>query len=241
MKGQDSDAAAPLDQASGSPEGRRSWGLLRRRECVVPTWRGWAALVLGAIVAGFLSVRCAYPFLAVNDPLPGGILVVEGWAPDQDLAAALEEFRRNRYEKVVVTGGPLSSGAFLIQYKTYAEQGQASLLKLGLTSNQVEAVPAPFVRQDRTYASAVALRKWLDRRSEPVTKVHLVTEGPHARRSRLMFAKACGDGVAVGVTAVPPLDYDPRCWWRSSAGVRSVLSEALAYAYARLFFRAADG
>ena len=64
----------------------------------------------------------------------------------------------------------------------------------------------------------------------------MITGGPHARRSRLMFEKALGKGVTVGVMAIPANDYDERHWWHSSQGVRIIIGEALAYAYARLLF-----
>jgi len=41
----------------------------------------------------------------------------------------------------------------------------------------------------------------------------------------------------VGVTALPPLDFNPDRWWRTSEGFRTVTSEAIAYLYARFFFR----
>ncbi|HWX21363.1 MAG TPA: ElyC/SanA/YdcF family protein [Candidatus Binatia bacterium] len=219
-------------------ENKRCWGLLRRRQCVVPTWRGWLALFLVCAVLAIISIREIHPFLAVTEPLPGGVLVVEGWAPDYALEATVAEFRRNHYDKLYVTGGPLEAGAPLSVYKTFAELGAATLLKLGLNTNEVQAVPAPLVRQDRTYVSAVSLRRWLSGHGLAPAMVHLISEGPHARRSRLMFERALGKGVKVGVTAVPSMDYDERHWWRSSAGVRGVIAEALAYGYARVWFRA---
>jgi hypothetical protein len=217
---------------------KRGWGLLSRRECLVPTWRGWLALgVVGASLAT-LTILEIHPFLAVTEPLPGGVLVVEGWAPDYAMAAAVSEFKQNHYDKLYVTGGPLEAGAPLSAYKTFAELGAATLLKIGLGTNDVQPVPAPLVYQDRTYVSAVSLSKWLHEHGLAPTKVHLISEGLHARRSRLMFAKALGKNIKIGVTAVPSRDYDERHWWRSSAGVRGVISEALAYGYARILFRA---
>jgi uncharacterized SAM-binding protein YcdF (DUF218 family) len=64
----------------------------------------------------------------------------------------------------------------------------------------------------------------------------LITGGPHARRSRLMFQKALGKGVIVGVISIPADDYDERHWWHDSQGVRVIIGESLAYAYARLLF-----
>ena len=67
-------------------------------------------------------------------------------------------------------------------------------------------------------------------------KVDVFTLGAHARRSRLLFEKALGDEVAMGVIAAPDQTYDQDHWWRSSNGVRTVLSELIAYLYAVIFF-----
>jgi uncharacterized SAM-binding protein YcdF (DUF218 family) len=109
------------------------------------------------------------------------------------------------------------------------------VLKLGLAPGDVQAVPAPLVRQDRTYAAMVALRQWFEEQGSIPARVHLVTRGAHARRSRSLLQHAFGERVEVGVTAVPTRDYDPAHWWRSSAGVREVIGEALAYGYVLCF------
>lgn len=212
------------------------WGFLRGRQCLVPTWRGWLALLASLTALAFLAMHTIQPFLAVNAPLPGGLLVVEGWATDHTLEAAVAEFHRHAYDKIYVTGGPMEKGVPLFEYKTYAQLGAATLLKFGLSSNVVQAVPAPWVRRDRTYTEAVSLHAWLRAHGQAPSKIYLITEGPHARRSRLLFKKAFGKGVTVGVMAVPVQSYNPQQWWRSSAGVRIVLSETLAYAYARFLF-----
>jgi hypothetical protein len=211
-------------------------GCLRRRQCLVPTLRGWAVLVLGLAAAVVIGGRGIARFLSVNDPRPGGVLVVEGWAPDYAMEAAVAEFNRNHYDKLFVTGIPLDRGAPLSEYKTYAELGAAVLVKLGLNTNVVQPVPVAAVRQDRTYAMASGLRRWMDAHGMAQTNVNLMTIGPHARRSRLMFEQALGKGLTVGVTAIPSREFDAERWWRSSAGVRTVIGEALGYAYARLLF-----
>ena len=213
------------------------WKLLRRRQVLVPTWRGWLLLLLLFLVLGVLAVREIHPFLAVNAPLPGGILVVEGWASDVALQKAVAEFHRHHYDKVYVTGGPIEAGAPLWEYKTYAQRGGAVLSKLGIPTNELQVVPAPWVRQDRTYTAALSLANWLHASGAGPVSANLITEDTHARRSRLLYQKALGKSVKVGVTAIPPGDYEPRRWWCSSVGVRSVIGETLAYGYARLVFR----
>jgi uncharacterized SAM-binding protein YcdF (DUF218 family) len=188
-----------------------------------------------------MTLRTLEPFLAVNAPIPGGVMVVEGWASDHAIDAAIAELQRNHYDKVFVTGGPIEHGAPLSEYNTQAEFGAAVLLKKGLSPAQVEAVPSPLVTKDRTFTEALTLKKWLREHGQSCSKFNLITEGPHARRSRLMFQKALGPGAEVGVIPVPPLSYDEKHWWRSSPGVRTVIGEALAYGYARFLFRAPKG
>jgi len=212
------------------------WGLVRRRQCLVPTWRGALALFTLFLILGFVFVRTIHPFLAPNEPVPNGVLVLEGWATDYELAAGVAQFRSNHFDRILVTGGPLEWGAPLSEYRTYAERGAAVLLKWGLTTNEVQAVPAPDVMQDRTYTAAVSLAKWLREHHLAPTGVQLVSVGPHARRSRLLYQMALGPGVHVGVIAVPDKDYDPERWWRYSAGVRGVIDESVAYIYAKFFF-----
>jgi hypothetical protein len=240
-------AASPKGQAGAAKKPGRAetspgtekglFGCVRRREFWFPTWRGWLLLFMLVLFLGGCFVLGIHPFLAPNDPLPGGILVVEGWAPDYALKIAVEEVSRAHYERMYVTGGPLERGAPLSEYKTYAELGEATLIKLGLSSNVVQAVPAPRVQQDRTYNSAVALAKYLAANKIDHPRLNLISVGPHARRSRFLFEKAFGPGTRVGVIAIEPQDYKPGRWWRSSQGVRVVLSEIFAYAYFRCLFR----
>jgi hypothetical protein len=225
--------------SNDQPAKPRGGKFVRRRTCLVPTWRGSLVLLLAGGLLLWVLVRGAHPFLALQAPIPGGVLAVEGWAPDYALAETLAEFKRNSYQKLYVTGGPLDQGAPLSEYRTCAELGAAILVRMGLDSNVVQAVPAPAVRQDRTYASAVALRRWLQEHQVKATNVNVISVGPHARRTRLLFEKALGPEATVGILAVEERDYDPQRWWKSSAGFRTVTDELIAYAYARWLFRPA--
>jgi hypothetical protein len=228
-----------LKPACKEPETkRRSWGLLKRRSCLVPTVRGWLTLILSFVLLANLAVRRLHPFLAVNDSIPGGVLVVEGWASDYAMAQAVAEYGSNHYDKVYVTGIPLERGSPLSEFKTYADLGAAVLIKLGLATNVVQAVPTPDVPQDRTYTSAAALRTWW-RGHDLATpsKINVFSVGTHARRSRLLYQKAMGKEVTVGIIAAREKEFDPAHWWRTSPGFRDVTGEALAYLYVRLFFR----
>lgn len=185
----------------------------------------------------FVVATRLHPFLAVSEPVESDVLVVEGWLPDYALEQVASEFRRKSYRKIYLTGGPLDKGFHLAEYKTHPALAAATLLRLGLAADAIEVVAAPRVNKDRTYASAVALKERFREHGESPKAFQIVSLGSHARRSRLLFNKAFGEDVALGITALAEEGYDPTRWWSSSEGVRSVIAETIAYGYARLLFR----
>jgi hypothetical protein len=78
------------------------------------------------------------------------------------------------------------------------------------------------------------LKNWLGSHAVMETNFNVVSLGPHSRRSRLLFVKALGKDYKVGIIAIENQEYDARQWWASSAGVRTILDESIAYLYARL-------
>lgn len=214
--------------------------LVRRSEVLLPTFLGWLVILVTGIAIFFVVVNKIYPFLAVTSPVSGGDLVVEGWIPDYAFEQVIAEFKRHQYRKLYVTGGPIPQDAFCCGYacgyKTYSEVGAAILRAKGLDVDKVQAVPAPYVDRDRTYASAIALRNWQRMHVVTPASYHVMSIGPHARRTRLMFEKALGDDAMIGITAIKDPSYDPENWWNSSVGVRAVVAETIAYLYARLLF-----
>jgi hypothetical protein len=97
-------------------------------------------------------------------------------------------------------------------------------------------VPSHVNGRERTYSSAIALRDWFREHNTPVDNINVLTEGAHARRTRLLYQKAFDQNVTVGIIAVSNPDYNPKQWWRYSDGVREVTGESIAYIYAKFFF-----
>ena len=213
-----------------------SLGLTKRKECCVPTFRGWLLLVLAGALAGLLTFKGISPFLSPTRPVESRVLAVEGWLPDYAMEQALGEFRKNHYELLVVTGPPLEHGYHLFEYKTYAELGAATLKRLGLEEKMLVAVPSAHTQKDRTFTSGLALKQWLQQNRPSITAVNVVTLGVHSRRTWLLFEKALSPDYSVGIIAATDRDYDSARWWRSSYGFRAVVGEVIAYAYARLLF-----
>jgi hypothetical protein len=201
-----------------------------------PTLWGWMCLLAIAVIFFCLvTVKCN-SYLAVTRPLDARVMVVEGWLPEYALSQAAEEYRNKRYSLLLSTGIKIDKGEFFWQERTYADMGASSMRHLGLDSASVVAVPASGVKADRTYASACALRRWIDSTGRKISRINLVSLGPHSRRSRLLFQKALGSGVAVGVISYQDETYDPCQWWKTSNGFKSTIDEAISYCYTKLIF-----
>jgi uncharacterized SAM-binding protein YcdF (DUF218 family) len=204
------------------------WGLSRSAKLFL------LVVIVTLVVVTFWNV---YPFLAVTQRVDADVLVVEGWAHPYAMRVSAEEFQNHSYRRAFTTGGPVvGNGGYVNDYQTSASVGAELLKKAGVPAELVQMVPSHIIGRDRTYSSAIALRDWLREHDMQVRRLNIVTEAAHARRTRLLFEKALGSNVVVGVIAVPSPDFDARRWWRYSEGVEEVVTEGVAYLYAKFFF-----
>ena len=230
------DPRIAADLRSSSAQKSCCAGLFRRCECWLPSPKGWLALAGFALLLFYAITKTVYPFLAVNDPYPDGPISIEGWGGGKAYATINAEFQRHGSPLLFTTGGPIEEDSMLADYHTYAELGAASLKRLGFPSDSIQPVPNLPVTRDRTYSSALALHHWMIEHHCVPAHLTVVTSGPHARRTRLLFQKAFGDATKVGVIAASDGSFDSARWWISSEGFRVVTGEVIAYAYARLLF-----
>ena len=213
---------------------------LKKKEIWISTGLGWLTIVLGGLIILAVVATGIHPFLAVNRPVGGDLLVVEGWLPKYALETVVADFHSKGYRRLIATGIPIPEPSYFRQcfpdFDSYAEVTAASIRALGVASNRVVAVPAAYVPKDRTYSTAAALKNWLRDSGTEVQSLDVYSMGPHARRTWLLFEAALGGEFQVGIVALKRKGYDPDAWWRSSAGVRTVMAEGLAYLYARFLF-----
>lgn len=221
---------------------QKFYGILVRKECWGLSWRGRFIIGAAILLAGLLVVFEIRPFLAVTHRENTKTLVVEGWVHPYAIKAAVSEFRTGHYERVFVTGGPTEgSGGYINDYNTEASIGADRLKSAGIPDNCLQMVPSRVWNRNRTYYSALALRDWLNAHGFQIRAINVLTEEAHARRTRLLFQEAFGKNVRVGIISVPNPDYDPNHWWLYSDGVRDVISEGIAYVYAKFFFWPKNG
>lgn len=213
------------------------WGIFVRKERWGLSWRGWLLFISVGLAAAYFVSLNVHPFLSETERVQANILVVEGWIHQYGIHAAAEEFKNGSYERVFTTGGPVEgNGRYVNDYQTSASVGADLLKKASVPDESLNMVPSHVIGRDRTYGAAVALRDWFRDHHMIVHSMNVLTEDCHARRTRLLYEKAFGKDVSVGIIAVSNPDYDPRYWWRYSDGVREVIGESIAYLYARLFF-----
>lgn len=215
---------------------RRFGGLLVRRPVWLPSWRGWILLLALIGLAGFGGVRTVHRFLSANAPVGADVLVIEAWVPDYVLKDGLELAAARNCRLVLLTGGTVKGEPNPEPGDTYPRMAEQRIRRFGGNMDRIRMVEAITPTRDRTYASAVAVREWMIREKVDVSKIDLLTMGAHARRSRLLFEKALGPDVEVGILSIPDREYDAAHWWLYSEGVKEVLSEGAAYFYARFLF-----
>jgi uncharacterized SAM-binding protein YcdF (DUF218 family) len=224
-------AAAPSEKPK-----RRLFGLLKRKEKWVLSWRGRLVVWTAILMLGFVFILRVHPFLAVTDRLETQYLVIEGWIPNYGLQASMAEFKSRPYQMIFTVGADPLTGKNIDPDDSIALEAYKRLKWMGMNMDVVQAVPANIKYRNRTFQSALALRKWIEENHVPVTSFNLVTLGPHARRSRLLFEKAFAGKAQVGIIAVEHREYDPKRWWKYSEGVKEVIGEGVGYLYARFFF-----
>ena len=191
-----------MEQVSKPPAGsgiaalrnRRTAGvkLVGRKECWVPTARGWLVVAAALLVAAALTTGCLYDFLSITAPVRADVLIVESWLSDKALRDAAAEFERGGY-KYLMTCGPRELAEVWrssSRYKTGPELAAAALTSMGLRTELIVPLAPSNVLRDRTYSAALTAAAWLGSTNMGVRAVNVYSSGPHARR----FAAALSKG-----------------------------------------------
>lgn len=218
--------------------GANNFKLLKNKNCRVLTWSSKLLITL-TLAATIIAFTKTIPFfLSVHKPLNGDVLLLDGQMPDYAIEEAIKIFNKGNYEFIVTTGGRIASGYYIADIKTMAELNKATFLRLGFPKNKTIALPTGNFVTNRTYHSALTSKKWLLKNNTSFRKVDILAIGAHARRSRLLFKKALGEDFEVGIIRVKHPGYHSSIWWKSSIGSRVIISETIAFTYAKLFFKA---
>jgi hypothetical protein len=162
--------------------------LVRKRERWTLTWIGWL-LALGLFVAAGVTVaRGLGNFLAISQPVGGQFLVVDAWMPAFAYREAANQFRSGHYVNVIAVGVLQEDDQFDGKIHEFAAVGK--LIGAGIPAERVIEAAGSGVLQDRTFHSAMSVKGWLEKQGLRSGSLDVLTLGPHARRSRLLYEKA---------------------------------------------------
>jgi len=205
-------------------------------------WRSLAMrrVLQGTAIAGLaaviLFVSFIHDFLAISEPVHANVLVFESWAwKSAAMQEAAEEFRRGQYDVVLTVGVFPGIKEGELMQENDAALAAEQLRKLGVDANAIEVLAVPNIDRHRTYASALAVKKWLADSKVDAVGINVFTIGAHARKSLVLFKRALGGGVPVGVIAGTEDGYDTERWWLSVRGIYTVLRKTVGYLYAELW------
>jgi hypothetical protein len=218
------------------PEDRLPWyrriRLFERRTLWCPTWLGTFCLIFVLVVPAAWWFIYGESFLSSTDRLSAEVLVVEGWIGTNGVRAAADEFQSGGYRYVVATGSqPDDDKGWQVIGWSYAQGAADELARCGIPREKIILAPARSTGRERTFESAVAVSRKLQSLSINSKSINVFTWGPHARRSRLVFAKVEGPETEVGAVGWTPSYYQASPWWRSSDRTKELLTETAGYIF----------
>lgn len=199
-------------------------------------------LACGTILAMILAVRSAlYPFLAVSEAVPGGIIAIEGWIPDIDVDETVGKLDRTQKQDIYLLLGYRAADRAREPSGDTAGRLADKLRISGIPDERVQTVIYEAPKTNKTYRMASALKERLRASGTRAEAVNVITMGAHARRSRALFQMAFGKEIRIGVIPTRDPGYDPDRWWRTRYGRRSLFKQGAAYLYVKLLFRPKAG
>jgi uncharacterized SAM-binding protein YcdF (DUF218 family) len=221
--------------ASDALLGHRRLRLVQRRTLWCLTWPGAFCVALFLAAPAVWWFYCGESFLSLTERRPAEILVVEGWIGRDGVRAAATEFERGGYRYVVTSGGVSKSEGWAEAGWSYTEGARQELIRSGVPEAKIIVAPAIDVDRQRTYESALAVWRKLQSLSIKARSINIFTRGPHARRSRLVFARVEGSETKVGVISWTPSSDQAVSWWRRSNRAKELLIETVGYLFEALF------
>jgi hypothetical protein len=88
-------------------------------------------------------------------------------------------------------------------FTSYASKAKTELLRLGVDTTFLIAVPGVRTNINRTLASALAVRDWVNKTNIKITGINIFSYGMHARRSWMIYSKILGKSFNIGIVSLP--------------------------------------
>jgi len=191
---------------------------------------------VAVLAASFIFVFVIHDFLAISEPVRANVLVVESWAwQSAAMQEAADEFCGGQYDIVIAVGILPGRKERELMQENDAVLAAEQLEKFGVQPKAIVVLAVSNIERHRTYASALAVKQWLEDSNTKTGGINVFTLGAHARKSLVLFKRAFRQGVPVGVIAGTEDGYEPNRWWLSVRGIYTVLRKTVGYLYAELW------
>ncbi len=208
-----------------------------KKECKKPTLLTRILVLLVVVLLFYVWLTNVYRFLTVNKTVDTKTMVIEGWVDDNVLKEALDFYEKNGFENMIVTGMPITKRKLFSYYKNTAQLAAGQLKSMGFADTVYQAVIPEKILIDRTFNTAITVKIIFDEHPHWQKSFLIYSEGTHSRRTKLMFDKVFDDDdYKIGIIAGKEKIFDPKHFWRTSKGFRTVSNEFVAYLWVYLFF-----
>jgi len=200
-------------------------------------WKRWILLFLVLVLFLAVFLVNAHRFLAVTSRVANAdILVVEGWSADVVGQAAVREFRKGNYQRLLISSLREDIGPGEKTKDGRKTSIADYMISLGIPKDRIMECFAPATENHRSATMARGVREAFRHGGIKSKGVNVMAPATHARKTWLVHRRALLPETPVGIIAVLPGVYDPARWWMNSQSAKWVLKN-----YVGLFYEWVTG
>jgi len=108
-----------------------------------------------------------------------------------------------KYNSVYYIGSLDGKNRIINNFNSNAEYTRNELIRIGVDPSRIVAVPGEKTYINRTLKSILAFRDWLKVSKCTVKGINIISSGPHARRTWMIYNKILGKDYRVGIIYFP--------------------------------------
>ena len=109
-------------------------------------------------------------------------------------------------------------------FNSNAELARVRLISMGIDSSKIIATPGERVIINRTLTSALAFRDWLKTTNINIKGINIISMGPHARRTWMIYNRILKEKYPIGIISLPDYSYDKSRIYRLFKTIRETIA-----------------
>ena len=197
----------------------------------LPNWQRWSAFFIVLIILFIIFAPMAHRFLAVTQRvMDADTLVVEEWSADVVGQAAVDEFKKGNYIRLLISclREDLRENA-----QSHAQKSPEinRLVALGIPKEKILECYSPVTNNRQSASMALGVRDTLRKLNMKSKGVNVMAPATHARKTWLVHRRALFPETSAGIIAVQPDIYNPNRWWLNGKSAKWVLKNYIGLLY----------